>query len=222
MFVSINMAMSIDGKIAQKQRGPVSLGTEKDQRRMAEIRATHDVVINGAATYRAYPKPLSVRGEDLIRERLAKGLSKQPISAFVSSKLDIPRHAPWEKATDIERWVFCGSEAPDPKIAALEKTGAKVVRSRLARPSPKEILRAFAKAGCGRILLEGGGEFNASFLEADLVDRIYLTMAPVIVGGSESPTWCEGKGFKKFPRFQLSECRNVEGELFLTYDRLAK
>jgi riboflavin-specific deaminase-like protein len=216
------MAMSLDGKIATKARGPIKFTSQHDSRRMAEIRAEQDVIINGSGTYRAYPLPLLVKGEDLLRQRMGRGEKKQPASAFVSSRLDVPRATPWEKATEVERWVFCGKEAPEMKISAFEKTGATVVRSRHAQPKPKEILRAFAKAGLNRVLLEGGGEFNAAFLEEDLVDRIYLTMAPVLVGGAESPTWFEGSGFKKFPRFRLGDCKNVDGELFLTYERLAK
>lgn len=210
MFVSINMAMSMDGKIATKARGPVKLGTAYDSRRMAQIRAEHDVVINGASTFKAHPFPLT-----------AKGAKQQPVSAIVSSRLEIPRGTPWEKAVKIERWVFCGKRAPKRAIESLRASGVVVVQSKNERPSPQEILSAFTRAGKKRVLIEGGGEFNASFLEKGLVNQIHLTLVPKLVGGSESPTWCEGAGFPKgkFPRFKLKECRNVKGELYLTYRR---
>jgi riboflavin-specific deaminase-like protein len=208
MFVSINMAMSIDGKIATKARGPIKLGSAYDSRRMAQIRAAHDVVINGASTFKAYPFPLT-----------SKGAKRQPVSAIVSSRLDIPRGTPWEKAKNIERWVFCGKRAAKRTIESLREAGVVVVQSRGERPSPQEILSAFRRAGKKKILVEGGGEFNASFLEKGLVNQIHLTLVPKLVGGKESPTWCEGKGFPrgKFPRFKLKECRNIKGELYLTY-----
>jgi 5-amino-6-(5-phosphoribosylamino)uracil reductase len=220
-MISINMAMSMDGKIATKARGPVKLGSDYDSRRMAEIRAEHQVVINGASTFLAYPKPLTVEGEDLLFQRRAKGWPDQPISAVVSSQLKIPRGTPWERAKGAERWIFCGKDASVKVQKSLEVLGVKVIRGRAARPQPTEIVKALAKAGVERVLLEGGGEFNASFLEQGLVDQIFLTVVPILVGGSESPTWCEGKGFLKgkFPRFQLVECRNVQGELYLHYRR---
>ena len=213
--------MSMDGKIATKARGPVKLGSEYDSRRMAEIRAESDAVINGASTFRAYPYPLAVEGADLLKKRKNAGLSPQPVSAIVSSRLDIPRGTPWEKATGVERWVFCGAKAPKARVLSLRAAGVTVVQSRSLRPSPKEILAAFAKAGKKNILVEGGGEFNASFLEQGLIHRIHLTLVPILVGGAEAPTWCEGLGFAKgkFPRFQLAECENVQGELYLTYER---
>nr|AIA15247.1 RibD C-terminal domain protein [uncultured bacterium] len=215
------MAMSMDGKIATKSRGPVKLGSEYDSRRMAEIRAEHDAVINGASTFRAYPKPLHVVGEDLLAARQARGQAEQPISAMVSSRLDIPRGTDWENALSAPRWAFCGAGAEGATVASLRANGVTVVQTPGARPSPKEILEAFRAAGIKSLLLEGGGEFNASFLEQGLVDVIHLTLVPIVVGGAESPTWCEGVGFPKgkFPRFELAECRNVEGELYLTYRR---
>lgn len=220
MLVSINMAVSIDGKIATKKRGPMNIGTELDRKRMSEIRAAHDAVINGAGTFRAYPFALHVKKAELVRERVSRKQSPQPISAIVSSDLSIPRKTPWELAVDTERWVFCGKKSPMAKIRSLEKSGVKVIRCRGARPSPKEILGEFARAGVKKVLLEGGGEFNAAFLEAGLVNRIHLTLTPFVIGGADSPTWLEGKGFSsgKFPRFRLVEARREIDELFLTYE----
>lgn len=218
MKVSINMAASIDGKIAQKARGPIKLGSAYDSRRMAEIRAEHDVVINGATTFQAHPFPLHISAKDLCKKRLRKGWPEQPVSAIVSSMLAIPRHTPWEKSK-AERWVFCGAKASYKVQKELELAGVRVVRSKSLRPTPREILKAFQSAGLERVLLEGGGEFNASFLEKKLVDRIYLTLAPLLLGGAESPTFFEGRGLKHFQRMRLKQCRNRKGELYLIYER---
>ncbi len=219
--VSINMAISLDGKIATKSRGPMKLGTKLDTQRMAEIRADHDAVINGAGTFRAYPFPLLVKNAKLVRKREKKGLTPHPISAIVSSRLNIPRGTPWEKSRLTERWVFCGAKAPAKTISSLEKNGIKVIRSRNESPKPEEILRAFRAAGVKRLLVEGGGELNASFLEKSLVHNIHLTLTPLVIGGRESPSWVEGKGFSlgEFPRFRLKQAQVRGQEIYLTYAR---
>lgn len=217
----MNMASSIDGKIATSARGPIKFTSKVDSRRMAEIRAEHDLVINGASTFRAFPFPLMVKEKDLVRERLGLGHSAEPISAMVSSDLRVPMGSAWEKAHAQERWAFCGSKAPKSKVIALERAGVRVFKSLRSRPSAIEMMQRFRKEGIERVLLEGGGEFNASFFEKGLVDRIYLTLAPVLIGGAESPSFFEGIGFKKgkFPRYRLIECKNIRGELYLTYDK---
>ncbi len=212
MKVAINMATSIDGKIATKERGPVKLGSSFDTKRMSEIRAAHDVVINGASTFKAYPFPLHVAGLPL---------RKQPVTAFVSSRLDFPKNTPWERATGAKRWVFCGNRASAKRIEELRTKGIIVVQSKKLRPSAEEILKSFAKAKLNRVLLEGGGEFNASFLEQDLVNKIHLTLCPIVVGGAEAPTFVEGAGFSKkdFLRFRLKRCEKKGHELYLVYER---
>lgn len=193
MLVALNMAMSLDGKIATKARGPVKLASRLDTRRMAEIRAESDVVINGAATFRAYPYPLHVVGEDLLAARTARGASPQPVSAVVSSRLDLPPRTPWEKHGNSARWVFCGRNASETTARRLAKAGVRVIRSRRLRPTPEEILAVFAESGFRQVLLEGGGAFNAAFLEKGLVQRLYLTLAPLLIGGRNPQPGLTGK-----------------------------
>jgi riboflavin biosynthesis pyrimidine reductase len=189
----------------------MKLGSAYDSRRMSEIRSHHDAVINGSSTFKAYPYPLHVKEKEFIEERRSRGQVAQPISAVVSSRLYMPRKTPWELAKDTERWVFCGREASIARIRSFEKSGVRVVRTKGLRPGPREILSTLEAAGATRILLEGGGEFNASFLE----------LTPLVIGGKDSPTWCEGVGFplKKFPRFRLAEVHQEEDELYLTYEK---
>ena len=60
IFVTLNMASTIDGKIAPARRGFVKLGSAYDSQRMGEIRAEADCVVMGARTFLAYPKPRDI------------------------------------------------------------------------------------------------------------------------------------------------------------------
>jgi riboflavin-specific deaminase-like protein len=223
MVVSINIATSLDGKIATPARGPIALGTPLDRRMMKQIRAQHDVIVMGASTFLAYPKPLLVKEPSLVRARLKKGKSAEPATAIVSSQLDIPKGSAWELDTSVERIVFCGRKAKMSVLSRLEKNGVKVVLCKGDRPSPPELLRFFASQGFSKVLVEGGGELIASFLETDLVDQLFITLCPWTIGGREAPTFFEGQGFSKQKNFlgwKLKQCRKVASELYLIYQRI--
>ena len=46
-----------------------------------------------------------------------------------------------------------------------------------------------------RILVEGGGEINASILKTGKVNEMMIFVAPIIVGGRDAKTSVEGIGF---------------------------
>ena len=47
-----------------------------------------------------------------------------------------------------------------------------------------------------RIMIEGGGEINASVLKTGKVNEILLFVAPIVVGGRNAKTFVEGEGTK--------------------------
>jgi riboflavin biosynthesis pyrimidine reductase len=97
---------------------------------------------------------------------------------------------------------------------------SEIVRIRKARAAA-DIIRELARRGVENLLVEGGGGVMWDFARADLLDRLYLTLTPKILGGTEAPTLVDGAGFTpaQVPSFKLKACRRVGQELYLTYDR---
>ena len=56
-------------------------------------------------------------------------------------------------------------------------------------------LKHLASLHITRLAVLGGGELVASMLESDLIDELWLTVCPLILGGATAPTPVEGKGF---------------------------
>jgi 5-amino-6-(5-phosphoribosylamino)uracil reductase len=56
-------------------------------------------------------------------------------------------------------------------------------------------------------------------LELELIDELWLTICPLILGGASAPTPVEGRGFlsQVAPQLQLVEVRTFEQEVFLNY-----
>jgi diaminohydroxyphosphoribosylaminopyrimidine deaminase/5-amino-6-(5-phosphoribosylamino)uracil reductase len=73
------------------------------------------------------------------------------------------------------------------------------------------VLKRLAAEGISSLLIEGGGEMAASFLEGGWVDRVYFFIAPVLIGGRTAKTSVEGKGIARL-RHALS-LKNVKVSL---------
>jgi 5-amino-6-(5-phosphoribosylamino)uracil reductase len=70
-----------------------------------------------------------------------------------------------------------------------------------------------------RLAILGGGKLVASVLAAGLVDELWLTVCPLILGGADAPTPVEGKGFLAdlAPKLELLAVKQVGQEVFLHY-----
>lgn len=70
-----------------------------------------------------------------------------------------------------------------------------------------ELLRALRERGCRRIFVEGGGVTVSAFLEADLLDRLHMAIAPLIIGDGRP-------AIRLPPRATLSECHRPRYRVF--------
>ncbi|RCJ27334.1 riboflavin deaminase [Nostoc sp. ATCC 43529] len=80
-------------------------------------------------------------------------------------------------------------------------------------------LKHLATLHITRLVILGGGQLVASLLELDLIDELWLTVCPLILGGNNAPTPVDGQGFLSHlaPKLQLLEVNTVEQEVFLHY-----
>ena len=84
--------------------------------------------------------------------------------------------------------------------------------------NPKQLIKSLAKRGYKELLLVGGGEVNAAFLEAGLVDEILLTIEPVIFGTGKLMI-ADGKFNKNLKLIGVKKL-NRRGTLLLRYENL--
>lgn len=216
--LALCMAMSADGKIAGVARSRTRLGSERDLARLYRLRAEADAVIMGAATARAEPFVVSVREPELQAYRRQQGKPPEPLVGIVSGSLDLPLTAPIFTRAARRPLVFTTRRAPSDRVAAVERV-ADVLLAGETAVDPRSVVAQLERLGARHILLEGGGDLSFQFFQADLVDELFLTVTPWIVGGAAAPTPCDGEGFPAdaFRRLQLLSCQ-VEGEeVFLHY-----
>ena len=214
--VFCNFAMSADGKISTADRNGSGFASAEDRRRMEAIRARADVIVVGAETVWHDDPPFHLRAAERVRERLAEGRRPHPDLCILSRSGRLP--ADLRLGQQGLQRVYVATAAPVFALPRGWKARTELIR--LADPPDVAALVAeLAARGLRQILVEGGGTVNALFFEAGLVDEIYLTLCPVVLGGAAAPTPVAGKGFSFDHRLPLelldSEC--VEGELFLHY-----
>jgi riboflavin-specific deaminase-like protein len=212
-------ACSLDGKIANTARDPVTFTSRADREHLFQLRDEADAILVGAGTIRAEDPPLLPDAAHS-RARAEAGMRPYPVRAVVSRSLDLPLTgralAPQKQAPVI---VFTTDTAPEGKRAALEAVGHEVVTAGRDRV---DVLRVLAhlteRQGVERVSLEGGGELNAAALASNLVDEVWLTVCPVLIGGADAPTPVDGPGLLGGPRkARLIEHRMEDGEVFLHY-----
>jgi riboflavin biosynthesis pyrimidine reductase len=213
-LVAINMVTSIDGR-SQLGGSAEGLGSRADRRLMRHYRAAFDAVGSGAGTLRATGVWLRV-GDDLSARREADGRSPNPIGVVLAGADSIPTDGQWFEG-DEPRILVVGRDNPLTDAPA----GTELLRARDERPNPAWVLEQLAARGIRSFLLEGGPHVNAGFLDAGLIDEVYWTIGPHLLGTDALAMIAPvpgGSPYETDPRRgRLLSVIRHEDELFLRY-----
>jgi riboflavin-specific deaminase-like protein len=218
MTVTVNMAVSVDGRITTRAREHFALGSEYDRRLMDELRARADAVIVGAGTVRHDGWPMVIRYPDLRAKRIARKRMPNPVNVVLTRALDLPVGARFFRSPDTERIVFTTRQAPAARVKRFLRV-AEVVVLPGRTISPAAVVSHLRARGLRNLLVEGGGETHFAFAKAGLVDRLYVTVTPRLIGGTGAPSLLDGKGFlaREHLRLELESLRRKGDEVFLRY-----
>lgn len=218
-FVCINMASTADGKITSAAREYPRFTSAADRSRMDRLRAEADAILVGAGTMRADDPPLHVREPEARRHREQLGKPAGLLRVLVTASGRIADDSRFFDDTgSAGRIVATVEESSDDALATFAGR-AEVWRLGRGRVDLRELLRRLRERGVERLLVEGGGELNWSLARQGLVDELFVTLAPALLGGREAPTLLEGDGFRMAERLRLRllEVDRREDELFCRY-----
>ena len=222
LSVTINMAMTLDGKIASYDGSNFSFGSKEDRQEMDRLRAESDIIIWGAETLRIANCTAKVREREFIHHRLEQGKSSQPASGVITRTGNIPKRCNWF-ASELVQFIFTGINGEE-KTRNFSEGQAEVIVFPTEEVSPSSILEFLKKRNFRKVLLEGGGTIHWSFIKENLVDSLHITVTPFLAGGANSPTILDGKGFlgPDFVNLELEKFEKKNNELFLKYNVLKK
>ena len=169
-WVTLKLAVSIDGAIADAARSPGWLTGARARREVHRLRAGSDAVAVGIGTAVADDPQLTVRGVPAPR------ISPLRVVFDRTARLP-PASALARSAHDIRTVVL--AQSPDPqRTAALTAAGVEVQTA----PSLVEALRWLREEGVHSLLVEGGATIAGALLGNFAVDRLIIFQAPVLLG----------------------------------------
>ncbi len=219
-----NLAMSVDGKIDSAGREGAGFSSRLDRDRMDQLRAEADALVVGAGTVRSEDPPLHVRDPARRHQRVAAGRREDLVVVVVSRSGLVDPAARFLRENAEARLLAVPEDLPDEALEPLRGVTAdgtlRVVRLGRGGVDVRALVRHLAEQGCRTVLVEGGGELVADFLDADLLDELRVTLCPALIGGRSAPTLVGGAGWPLARRriLQLVAVEQRGGELFLRYE----
>ncbi|MDP7581822.1 MAG: bifunctional diaminohydroxyphosphoribosylaminopyrimidine deaminase/5-amino-6-(5-phosphoribosylamino)uracil reductase RibD [SAR324 cluster bacterium] len=177
--VTLKAAASIDGKIATGTRHSKWITGDVARRKAHQLRHENDAILVGINTILTDDPELTVRG-------IEKGRS--PVRIVLDSKARIPEQSRVFQNDGVPVIIITGNQAPSRNWP--ERAELKIIRAPAETPDILWVLSELKKHGLKSLLVEGGSLIHASFLKSKSVDHLALFMAPKIIGGQDSLSWC--------------------------------
>lgn len=192
-----HLGQSLDGFIATSSGDSCWVTGPENLLHMHRLRALCDTVIVGAGTVEADNPRLTTR--------LVAG--SNPLRVIIDPAYRLPAaHAVFsDRVAPTVRAVIAGTAA----AATARAHDAEVLEVRGVRNTLDlgDLLEQLRRRGHCRILVEGGGVTVSSFLEAGLLDRLHITVAPLLIG--------EGRPTVRLsPRVQLRDCLRLHQRVY--------
>ena len=202
-FVVVKVAMTLDGKIATANGESKWITGEKARAVGMKLRQGADAILvgvntiladNPSLTFRPVQSPKSkVQSEKKLRRIIIDSMALTPLNAKVVS----------DEFANLTT-IVVGKYAPKNRVNALAKKANIIIapskKSQIANRKSqidfRWLLKKLGSENVTSLLVEGGGEVNASFLLGGFAKRVAFFYAPKILGGRDSKKAVAGNGVK--------------------------
>ncbi len=217
--VIVNFAMTWDGKISTRNKTRSDFSSKRDKQRLLEIRALGDAVLVGKNTVETENMSIGLPDAALRAERVRRGQAAYPLRVMVtnSGRIDPALRVFAKKFSPV--LIYSTRRMPKRTRAALREV-ATIHESASENVDLLEMLRHLRREhGVKSVVCEGGPTLLRGLLECGAVDELYLTLCPVIFGGSAAPTLTglPGGFLPHSVQARLLSMDVFEGESFLHY-----
>jgi diaminohydroxyphosphoribosylaminopyrimidine deaminase/5-amino-6-(5-phosphoribosylamino)uracil reductase len=228
-FVTVKSAMTLDGKIATAGGESKWITGEKARAHGMKLRQGADAILVGINTILADNPGLTVRTSGNIQHPTSNAQHPRLRRIVLDSRARTPLDA---KVVSDEfaalTTIVVGRRAPQKRVAALVRRVnvltaplTKIMSPAARHPSLdlNWLLKKLGAENVTSLLVEGGGEVNASFLLGGFAQRVAFFYASKILGGRDSRKGVGGDGAKSLGeviRLRDVEWRRLGEDLLLT------
>jgi diaminohydroxyphosphoribosylaminopyrimidine deaminase/5-amino-6-(5-phosphoribosylamino)uracil reductase len=222
----VKAAMTLDGKIATASGESKWITGEKARAYGMKLRQGSDAILVGINTVLADDPALTARpvqgskftvqNPKRLRRIVLDSMARTPLKAKVVSDQNAALTT-----------IVVSKHAPKNHVAALAKRVTVIVaptinskfKIRNSKLDLKWLLKKLGSKNVTSLLVEGGGEVNASFLLGGLAQRVFFFYAPKILGGRDSHKAVAGEGAKSLMealRLHEVKWKKIGGDLMMT------
>ena len=209
-YVILSAAITLDGKLGVKNKR-TKLSSKNDKMRVHKLRSRVDAIIIGKNTV-SLDNPL-------LTVRYTKG--KNPIRIILDSLGTIKSSSKIIQTCNRVSTIIAVSESISEKnLQRLRKFSVEVIICGKNSVDIPKLLGLLLKK-LKKILLEGGGTVNWSFIKKNIIDEAIITLTPYVVGGKNTISLVEGIGFKNLDnarKLKLTKIQRNKNELVLFYN----
>jgi riboflavin-specific deaminase-like protein len=187
-YVVANMVATADGRATVGGRTK-ELSSDADRELFHRLREQVDGVMAGVATIAIENYGPLVRDPERRERRAARGLERLPLAVTATRSMELPVATKLFADEESRVVVLTNSDREAPRAAAqvtVERLGGDVLDLGLGLAVLRE------RHGIRALLLEGGPTLLAAMIAARLVDELFLSLAPWLVGAEGEPSILEG------------------------------
>lgn len=189
-FVTIKIAMTLDGKIATSEGQSKWITSEKARTMVHHLRSSVDSIITAIGTVKADNPEFTAR---------IRG-GKNPLRIVIDPRLEIPLQS---KVLNVPpQTIFVTgklkvSSQQTEKKKILSAKGIEIIEYEGKKVDLKWLMKRLGERQIISALIEAGSTFNACAFEEGVVDKVMFFIAPKIIGGKESFPAVGGRTFRR-------------------------
>lgn len=219
-YVTLSYAQSADGRIATLNGCAEKISGAESTEFAHTLRRDNQAIMVGIGTV--------LSDDPLLTCRLPGGCPS-PVRVIVDSQLRLPPESRIAKTSETYHTIlFCASDgntAQQQQKRVLEKQKIEIVpvgETTAGRLSLPEILNKLGEMGFSSLFVEGGAALLTSFFAEDLVDRLCIVSAPIVIGsGTEAVGELRTRTLEEARRGRTVSVRQVGNDIIwdITFNR---